>query len=439
MSSETKTARPKPLDLSRWRTLPTKLMVGGGALVVIGWVVGAIKHDGGAHFAFSWLLAFMFCLSICLGSLFLVLVHHLFDAGWSVPIRRFCEHIASMLFPVMAILFIPVALFRKYLYQWMSLSPQDDHALHAKLPLFTMPGFFVVSAALFLIWWLLTRGLRFWSLKQDVDGGSLPTHKMRTYSYWGMWAFAVTLTMAAVMWMKGMQHQWFSTMYGVYYFASSVWMSLALAYVITMVLSRKGVLTEVLHEHQFYFIGSLMFAFTVFYAYIHFAQYFIIWNGNIPEETFWYIIREQGTWFYVGMIIIFGHFFVPFLGLLRIDVKSCFPYMTAIAAWAWLMHYFDLSFNIHPVMHQLYPDRIGEGFPWRWVWMDFGCLAFMLGLLAKVFLAKFAAAAPYPLKDPRLIEAMGHYHPVPTQISGGELDETDDLRDAPPQFRGGVR
>jgi hypothetical protein len=98
--------------------------------------------------------------------------------------------------------------------------------------------------------------------------------------------------------------------------------------------------------------------------------------------------------------------------------------MTAVAAWAWLMHYFDLAFNIMPVLS---PD----GFPWRWMWLHFGCLAFMLGLLAKVFLAKFAAAAPYPLKDPRLIEAMGHFHPVPTQISGGELDETDDMRDAP--------
>src|SRR5262245_42493612 len=390
MSSPAKSEKQPPLDLSRYRNLPTAMMAVGGVLAIMGVI---FKPE---QFAYSWLLAFMFCLSICLGSLFLVLVHHLFDAGWSVPIRRFCEHIASMLFPVMATLFIPVALFRKYLYQWMSLSPQDDHALHAKLPLFTMPGFFVVSAALFLIWWLLTRGLRVWSLKQDVDGGSLPTHKMRTYSYWGMWAFAVTLTMAAVMWMKGMQHQWFSTMYGVYYFASSVWMSLALAYVITMVLSRKGVLTEVLHEHQFYFIGSLMFAFTVFYAYIHFAQYFIIWNGNIPEETFWYIIREQGTWFWIGMIIIFGHFFVPFLGLLRIDVKSVFPYMTAIAGWAWLMHYFDLSFNIHPVAH---PD----GYPWQWIWLDFGCLAFMLGFLAKFFLARFAASPPYPLKDPRLI------------------------------------
>jgi len=78
------------------------------------------------------------------------------------------------------------------------------------------------------------------------------------------------------------------------------------------------------------------------------------------EETFWYVQREKGTWFWWSMIIIFGHFFVPFLALLRIDVKSKFPYMCAIGVWAWLMHYVDMSFNIMPVAHP-------EGFPWKTV------------------------------------------------------------------------
>jgi len=414
----TKPAKLPPLDLSRWRKVPVILMVAGGVLALLGLVLNR------QQFAYSYLLAFMFCLSICLGALFLVLAHHLFDAGWSVPIRRFCEHIASMLCPVMLVLWLPIGLFfRKTLYSWMSKNPPDE-ALHAKHPLFTQAGFWIVSLGIFAIWWLLTNGLRSWSIKQDTTGGSLPTYKMRSYAYWGVFAFAGTLTGGAFMWMKAMEYHWFSTMYGVYYFAGSVWMTLALVYVITMILDRQGVLTDVLHEHQYYFIGSLMFAFTVFYAYIHFAQYFIIWNGNLPEETFWYVIREKGTWFCIGMIIIFGHFFVPFLGLLRIDVKSKFPYMTAIAAWAWLMHYFDLAFNIHPVLHK-------EGYPWQWIWLDFGCIAFMVGILATVFLRKYASAAPYPLKDPRLIEAMGHYHPVPTQLSGGELDQTDDMHGSP--------
>ena len=422
---------PPPLDLSRWRTLPGRLMAIGGVIALIGLFI-SLKHDGGREFGYSWLLAFMFFLSIGLGALFLVLVHHLFDAGWSVATRRFCEHIAALLFPWMALLFVPIALLAPRLYEWMGseLQAHPDHAISSRFPLFTYAGFYGTAALCFGLWWLLSNRLKYWSLKQDDTGKAQCTYKMRMYSYWGIWAFALTLTTAAIMWMKALQHEWFSTMYGVYYFAGSVWLTLATVYGITLILDRQRILTEVLHEHQFYFLGSLLFAFTVFYAYIHFAQYFIIWNANMPEETYWYVVREKGTWWWIGFIIIFGHFFLPFLSLLRIDVKHTFPIMIPLCLWAWLMHFVDLSFNILPVPH---PD----GFPLQWVWLPLGCMAFMGGLLAKVFLKKFASTAPFPQKDPRLIEAMGLYHPVPTQISGGELDETDDMHDAPVQPKGG--
>ena len=422
----------EPLDLSKWRNVPARLMIVGGAIVVIGFIVTLSMHRI-EEFAYHWLLAFMFFLSLCLGALWLVIVHHLFDAGWSVPIRRFCEHISNLLMPWMLLLFVPVGIFAKKIYPWMhEANAAHDHALQAKQPLFSTAGFYVAAAFCFFIWWWLPRRLRFWSLEQDKTGAALPTYKMRFLSGIGVFLFAVTLTLGAVMWMKALQHEWFSTMYGVYYFAGSVWMTVATVYVITMILDRQKVLTDVLHEHQYYFLGSILFAFTVFYAYVTFAQYFIIWNGNMPEETFFYVVRETGTWWYVSMIIIFGHFFLPFLALLRIDVKSVFKFMVPLCLWTWFMHWNDLSFNIMPVLHPY-------GFPWKWIWLSFGCWAFMAGLLASRFLKAYAEHPPYPIKDPRLIEAMGFYHPVPTQISGGELDETDDLSTAPPQFRGGVK
>ena len=151
------TSSSAPLDLSRWRNVPTILMFAGGAVSLLGLF-------NPKEFAFSWLLAFMFFLSLCLGALFLVLAHHLFDAGWSVAIRRFCEHIASLLFPWMFFLFIPIALFAKSrIYLWMNSNPATDKALAVKNPLFTMPGFYLVSAGCFAVWWLLTNRLRFWS------------------------------------------------------------------------------------------------------------------------------------------------------------------------------------------------------------------------------------------------------------------------------------
>jgi hypothetical protein len=159
---------------------------------------------------------------------------------------------------------------------------------------------------------------------------------------------------------------------------------------------------------HFYYLGALLLAFTVFYAYITFAQYFIIWNANMPEETFWYRLREQGTWWWVGMVIIFGHFFVPFLALLRIDFKLKIAVMLPLAIWAWLMHFCDLSFNIMPTLH-----------PKNFVlhWMDIGALLVMGGILAILFLRSLASTAAYPLRDPRLKESLTSH-----ELPAGEAD-----------------
>ena len=434
MSAHKHISVARPLDLERWRSLPTWLIGAGGLLALIGLLVSPTQ------FGYSWLLAFMFYLSICLGAMFLVLVHHLFDAGWSVPIRRFCEHLACLSSPAMAFLFLPIALLATRLYPWLgaNLQASPDHALAVKWPLFTRPMFYLIAALCFGVWWAVSSNLRKWSLRQDEDGSAACTHAMRRWSAAGIFLFAITLTLASVLWMKSLEHAWFSTMYGVYYFAASVWLTLATVYVITVLLERTGKLRGLLHEHQYYFLGTLLFAFTVFYVYIHFFQYFIIWNANVPEETFWYKLRERGSWWNIGMILIFGHFFVPFLALLRIDAKHFFPLMTFLCVWAWLMHFFDLAFNIMPVPH---PD----GFPLRWLWLDLGCLAFIGGWLLRLFVRDLSQYRPYPVRDPRLAEALGHYHPKPRLMSGGELGETEDFEEQlegpiePEQSPGGAR
>lgn len=399
MSSPTPSTSAAPLDLSKWRNVPNALIAIGGALAILGACVNY------RQFSFSWLFAFMFFLSLGVGGLFLTLVHHLMDASWSVPVRRINEHLMCLL-PVMAFMFIPIALNVAFasehnvLYEWMTKSPDSDHALHAKQPMFTKAGFFIIAAFNFFVWWLLSSRLRGASLAQDKTGAAECTETMRHWSYVGIFLFALTVTLGIIMWVKALMHEWFSTMYGVYYFAESVWITLATLYVITMVLQRTGHLKDVIKPKQYYFIGSLLFAFTVFYSYIHFSQYFIIWNANMPEETFWYVLREQGTWKWAGITLIFGHFFVPFLTLLRIDVKMNHFIMPAVFFWAVLMHFLDQSFNIVPLMHP-------EGF--HVDWMDLACFAFIGGVLAKVFIAAFNAHPAYPQRDPRMAEGLDTY------------------------------
>jgi hypothetical protein len=404
MSSHNKTELPPPLDLSSWRMLPAVLMGVGGILAVI----GAVKNP--SEFGYSWLMAFMFFLSIALGALFLVIVHHLTSAGWSVATRRFCEHIASMLQWPLVFLFLPVAFFAKKIYSWMTVDPNASESLRAKLPVFTMPGFYITSAIFFGIWWFLTARLNYWSLKQDVTGEARCTHKMRFHSGWGIVIFAATLTLSSVLWMKAVEYQWFSAIYGVYYFASSMWVTLATVYILTVILQRQRILNGVLHDNQFYFLGVLFFGFTVFQAYTEFAQYFVVWNANMPEETFWYLIRENGNWWCLSLLLIFGHFMVPFFVMLPVKVKTSFKIMLPVCAWAWLMHFADLGFNIMPALHP-------NGYPLKWIWLPFACLAFMGGFLSWVFLKKFKSSPPYPQRDPHVLEAMGIHYIAPEEIS----------------------
>lgn len=373
-------------------------MVGGGILSVIG-AFADIKV-----FAFSYLQAFIFCLSFVLGGLFLTILHHLFDASWSVPIRRTTETLAN-LSKWMIVLWIPLGILGpKYIYKWIQLlsSNPEYHPLHAKHPMMTLPGYYIVSAICLLTWYWLSNRLSYWSLKQDETGSFECTKKMRFYSCLGVVLFAITLTFGIIMWVKSLQVEWFSTMFGVWYFAANNWVTMATVYLIVLMLKRQGPLQGIAKDKTFYFMGTLMFAFTVFWAYISFAQYFIIWNANMPEETFFYVVREQGSWFWLSVLLIFGHFFIPFLALLRIDLKHKIWWMGPIIVWVWIMHFCDISFNIMPVLR---PDNFVLH------WIDLGVLACMVGFLSKMFLKMLFANPVVPQKDPRIAEALDIYVP----------------------------
>lgn len=379
--------------------LPGAMLFFGGVLTAIG-LVASLVHNHGKEFGFAWLLSFMFYYSIVLGALFMVMVHHLTDAGWSVGIRRFCEHIASLMFPWLVILFLPVGLLGKKIYTWMSMSPATNNLVAAKLPVFTTLGFWITSAVFFGILGFLALRLRALSLEQDQTGSAACSRRMLFHSGWGIVAFAMTLTFSGVLWMQAVQYQWFSAMYGVYFFTSSVWAGLAVIYVIAVALLRQGVLAPVLKQNYFYFIGMLLLAFTLLSCYSEFAQYFVVWNANMPEETFWYLLREHGGWWDLSMMLILCKCFVPFFALLPVHTKTNFKVLVPVCMLIMVMHFADLAFNILPAWH---PGQHHT----KWIFLFVGCVLFMGGLLGKVFLNKFNAHPPYPQRDPRLLEAMG--------------------------------
>lgn len=416
MASHKTSPTEAPLDLSKWRSLPTKLIGAGAVLAVLGAVAfskGDAEHPItlGKQFGFSYLTAFIFCLSFMLGGLLLTILHHLFDASWSVPTRRITEALASMAGPV-ALLFIPILILGPgtgTLYAWMG---EHSHAVEAKGHLATKAGFVVVSLIALGAWYLWANRLRYWSLKQDETGSAECTNGMRRWACSGIWVFAITVTLAIIMWVKMLQIEFFSTMFGVQYFAGTTWVSIATTYLIALILKHQGPLKGFAKEKTFYFLGSLLFAFTVFWAYVTFSQYFIIWNANIPEETFYFVWREQGSWFGLSVLLIFGHFFIPFLALLRIDLKLKVWWMGPIIAWAWLMHYVDVTFLIQPVLrpHGFMPQL-----------MDVGLLLLMVGVLANYFIKSLNAHPVIPQKDPRMAEALDMYvPPASSKLAGAK-------------------
>ena len=269
--------------VARWTKVSAALMALGGAGAGVGLAMDP------RQLGFSYLLAFMFFLSVSLGGLFFVIMHHLFDASWSVCIRRIAEHL-SFLVVALAVLFIPLALLAPRVYPWMN-PVEAGQTLGSKAAWLNAPFFYARAAVYFAVWIFLSWRLRHWSLKQDETGAAECTYRMRKLSAAGIFLFAITLTLAAVDWMKSLQPQWFSTMYGVYYFAGSVWVTVAVVYLAAVWLKRAGPLQELVQPRRLHDLGVLLLVFTVFYAYIHFSQYLIIWNANLPEETFWYVQR----------------------------------------------------------------------------------------------------------------------------------------------------
>ena len=288
--------------------------------------------------ATSYLVGVVFWTAIAIGMLMMVMIHHIFDASWSTVIRRQFEHGLSafkwllvLFVPLLATPWIHVGNFHGDLvWAWMN----PEHAIHGGHtvghdPLYIKKsGFlntytFVGGTVLFfLLWMLLSALLRKASFAQDADGDAKWTFKSRKTAAWGIPVGAFTLTAAAIYWVKSLEYHWFSTMYGVWFFANCARAALCVGVIIMVWLWNRGDYKGVLNTNHFHSIGMLMLAFTVFWAYVTFSQYFLIWNANVPEETFWYNLRElnhDGTtnqWWYVGVYgILFGHFFIPFFAL----------------------------------------------------------------------------------------------------------------------------
>jgi len=315
--------------------------------------LGFKQADGGRHFFHSYLVAFAWVLSIGLGALWWVTLQHLVNAKWSIVVRRVGELIAANM-PLLAVLalpiIVPVVLGNATLFPWVDrVHMQSTHALHSKSG-YLSPTFFLVRCVIYFGFWSLwSRFLLTRSRLQDSSSASEQfVSKARGLSAPSMIGIAFTLTFASIDLLMSLDPAWFSTIFGVYYFAGSVIAVHAVMILYLNWLNSHGRLAEVLSTEHYHDLGKMLFAFTVFWAYIGFSQFMLIWYANVPEETTFYLERSHGGWIVVSYGMVLVHFVLPFFGLLSRHVKRNRKGLMFWAVWMLVVHYIDLYWLIMP-------------------------------------------------------------------------------------------
>lgn len=381
-----------------WRRFPVLglglAFMGLGASLALGLPGSEENHRQLWH---SWLVGSLFVLSIALGALFFVLVHHGTQAGWSVTVRRIAENVMAML-PFLALLFIPLLLARHELFHWTHAEAvQKDPLLQHKAPYLNDTFFLIRTVAYFAIW----SGLALWfgrlSRLQDETGDRELTRRMRRGSAPGLLLFGLSITFFAFDWLMSLNPHWYSTIFGLYFFAGSVMAFFAFLALVSIAGQRSGLLDRVVNAEHQHDIGKLLFGFVIFWAYMAFSQYMLIWYANLPEETGFFAERLTGSWRTASIVLSMGHFVVPFFFLLPRTIKRNGTALAAVSVWLLAMHLLDLYWLVMPNLHPAGPAPS---------LLDAAALIGCCG----VFLAAFGGAlkrqALVPLRDPRLPESL---------------------------------
>jgi hypothetical protein len=377
-----------------WNRLPTI----GGVCALLGGVACAILGAGSPRqFFFSWLVSFLFFLSLAIGALFFVLIQYAAQGGWGIVVRRIGETIFAT-FPVMAALFLPMLFGLGDLYSWAVPGAADhDALLRWKSPFLNVPFFLIRAAVYFGLWSFIALLYYRGSRNQDVTGDPAVSARLRRLAGPAIIVLALTQTLASIDWIMSLTPRWYSTMFGVYFFAGSFVGFIALLSVVAANMRRAGLLDTIITDEHLHDIGKFLFAFTAFWAYIAFCQFFLIWYANLPEETIWYKARLEGSWRMVSILLMAGHFGIPFLYLMGRTVKRRASTLAVGGVWVLAMHFLDLYWQVMPTLH---PEGI------RVSTLDVAAFLAVGGCFVSATSWLMRRQALVPLGDPRLAESL---------------------------------
>jgi hypothetical protein len=368
-----------------------------GVLGAIGMAIGFATSP--AQAAFSYLTAWAYALSIAIGALVFLMIGHAIDARWTIVFQRFTEAVAASL-PVLAVLFIPIALSVEWLYPWANPSAGLDPEVAAKLAHkapYLNTTFWVIRSVVFLVAWVVfAELLARWSAR--FARSPVAIVRARALSAAALPAVGLTLTFASFDWLMSLTPIWYSTIFGLLYWSGGFVAALSLIAVIARQARRVPEVAAAIHGSHTGALGRMMLAFLIFWGYMEFAQGIIIWIANKPEEVPWYIARGAGQWGGVFAVLIVGHFAIPFFVLLSKPLKRR-PSLLALAGlWLVVMHYVDIYWLVMPVLHKTLAIH----------WLDLAAPCAVLGVATAATVARPRTRQAFASDDPRLPAALAY-------------------------------
>ncbi len=323
------------------------LFVGVVALGAAAWI-GLTHDEMRSHFFHSYLTAYSFFLAITLGSLIFVIIQHLTRAGWSVTVRRLAERLGLNMF-LMAILILPLLAGLKDLYHWLFDTATEKNQAPLDNTGYLNPTFFMIRiVAYFAIWCFVAWYYAASSKRQDETGDTHTTRMMEVLAHPVIILFGFSLTGFAFDWIMSLNPHWFSTIFGVYFFAGCMLSALSAIVLLSLSLKKRGLIGAAINHDHYHDLGKLMFAFTFFWGYIAFSQYMLIWYANLPEETQFYSPRQIGVWGSITLMLLIVHLLIPFPGLLSRHVKRKNSVIAFWSVWSLCACALDIYWLVIP-------------------------------------------------------------------------------------------